>query len=164
MLAKSCAISFALPRRSLPSFLDNLSAHLTTQLFLLADAVPPGLGELTEGAQAPLPDGSAPLPDVDPAAVADAVADEAAKNGGFFGFFADAFEAFLKVRACVWVCLCGCVCAGGQGEGEHGMAWVRCPLCLALPPANGCALLRLFGITTLCLRARSARVGAGQRV
>ena len=97
-VASKCA-----PRPPRP--LDNLSAHLTTQLFLLADSSSAALGQLAdalpEGAADALssaPDAAASaLPSVDAAAVADAVADTAAKKGGFFSVFADAFESFLKV-------------------------------------------------------------------
>lgn len=62
-------------RCSAPSALDNLAAHLTTRLFLLGDAAE----QLAAAA-----DGAAP-------------AVEEAKNSGFFGAFAGAFETFLKV-------------------------------------------------------------------
>ena len=65
--------------RTAPSVLDHVAATLTTAMFL-ADADPSAAGEAISSA-------------TDAAA---AVADTAAKKGGFFSFFSDSFEQFLK--------------------------------------------------------------------
>ncbi|GAB4814151.1 hypothetical protein N2152v2_001197 [Parachlorella kessleri] len=86
------AANFASDR--LPSLLDNLSAHITTRLFVLGDATE-SLVDAILPDKASSPDGGPALPD--PSAAVEAVTDAASKNSGFFGFFADAFEQFLKV-------------------------------------------------------------------
>lgn len=65
---------------TVPSVLDHVAAALTTAIFL-ADADPSAAADAVSNA-------------TDAAA---AVADTASKKGGFFGFFSDSFEQFLKL-------------------------------------------------------------------
>jgi hypothetical protein len=79
---------------SAPSALDSLAAHLTTQLFFLGDAAEQLANSVggSDAAQA-VADAVNAVGD----APVQAAAEAAPKNSGFFGAFAGAFEAFLKV-------------------------------------------------------------------
>jgi hypothetical protein len=97
MTAYTCYVSLCFwhnSRCSVPSAFHNLAAHLTTGLFLLGDAAS-SLGDASGAASAAVDAASnaaSALVDAAPQ-----VAEEVDKNGGFFGAFSGAFEAFLKV-------------------------------------------------------------------